>query len=226
MKKARFSLNAFILVIIIFSAVIFFVTISLVDLANPLAVNERYPVEGTDLAVVYSNRIEHGLYEGPANTAVLRLPGRYGHDWGMAREGSALYMNEYLSSDIRLTYCRLVRVDLDTFEKQVIADDAVLRGRCASGELVYVSGQLLPSVYPETSVLARLYMLSAPAAVNGAVIKVMDPVSGDISVSASDPKALSDGDLFDSLYIDRTLDEILEWFDSEYVDWVLEETAE
>lgn len=64
MNKAKFSLNAFIIIIIIFSAVLFFCTMTVSELADLRVINERYPVEGTDLAVRYSSGKENGIYKG------------------------------------------------------------------------------------------------------------------------------------------------------------------
>ena len=74
MNKAKFSLNAFI-IIIIFSTVLFFCTMTVSELADLRVINERYPVEGTDLAEHYSSGKENGFYKGLENTDTLMLAG-------------------------------------------------------------------------------------------------------------------------------------------------------
>ena len=48
MGNAKFTMNSLVIIAIIFSAILFFFTIAMVDMANPYAQNEFYPIEGTD----------------------------------------------------------------------------------------------------------------------------------------------------------------------------------
>ena len=149
MRQAKFTMNALLLVVLIFSALEFFFTLYLADKADRSAVNDYYRIEGTDLGIRYSNKKDCGIYEGPKNTGTLRLSGTFGHDWGIVKEGDSLFLNEYLTSDLGLTICNLVKVDISTFGKEVLLKDTVLRGRCTSGELVCMNSCFLPSVFPE-----------------------------------------------------------------------------
>ena len=129
-------MNSLILVVMIISAIFFFFSIKLFNMASRRAVNDFYPIEDTSYAVRYSNLQPSGIYEGGKTTGVLKLEGSFGYDWGAAAEDGDLYLNEYDHTDLGLTLSSVVRVDTGTFEKTVLLKDSVLRGRCASGELV------------------------------------------------------------------------------------------
>ncbi|MBQ6117267.1 MAG: hypothetical protein IJL08_08105 [Oscillospiraceae bacterium] len=209
MRETKFSMNALVLVVIIFSAITFFVSIRLVDLADRRAVNEFYPVEGTDVAVRYSNLYPNGIYEGDRVNGELKVPGDFGHDWGAAAIGDQLYVNEHTRTDMGMIICQVVRVDLNTFEKEVLWRDTMLRGRCASGELVCLKGFLMPSNFPKTNSLCRLYSESSedirPES-EGGVVMFVDGESGEILYSVRDDEAQTD--VFERRYLERTLEEV------------------
>lgn len=209
MRETKLTLNAFLLVILLISAIFFFFTVRMVSLAFHPAVNVFAPIEGTELSVCYSSIKPNGIYEGPQNTAVMKLEGDFGYDWGAAKTERWLYLNEYTASELGLTLSRLVRVDLESFEKQELLGDAILRGRCASGELVCLSDSLLPSNYPKTNALCRLYALAAPGLrpeSDGARVLFIDPDTGEILYSVRDEEALAEG--FEQRYLQRTLEEV------------------
>ena len=206
--NSKFTLNALILVIIVVTGIGFFFTVAIVDLAYHPAVNDFHPIEGTDLGVLYSSIKPNGIYEGDRVNNVLKLEGKYGFDWGVAVEGNCLYTNEYSSTALGIILSNVVRIDLDTFEKKVLLTDAVLRGRCVSGELVCQSGALLESNYPEDNSLCRLYAVSAPW---------IDPKSRNVDVIWLDPGSSEElfrlqtdrftGD-FDADYLQRNMEEV------------------
>ena len=202
-------MNALVLVVIIFSAISFFFTIRLVDLADIFATNQFYPVEGSDVAVRYSNLYPNGIYEGDRVNGVLKLEGNFGTDWGAIAEGDRLYVNEYTGTSFGLMLCQMVQVDLNTYEKTEIRRDTMLRGRCASGELVCVEGFLMPSDHPKTNAFCRLYALSSrdirPEG-DSAVVLFLDPTTGEVLYSVRDDEALTD--VFESRYLARTLEEV------------------
>ena len=136
---------------------------------------------------------------------MLRLAGDFGYDWGCAAADGALYLNEYRSTDLGLMLCDLVRVDTATFEKTLLAADTVLRGQCASGELVCLAGTMLPSDLPETNRLCRLYAMTG----GGGECRVLflDPASGQVVYSVREPEPLS-ADL-EGKYLSRTLGEVM-----------------
>lgn len=209
MRKDRFTLNALLLVTLIMSAIAFFFTVKLFTLADRSAVNEYYPIEGTPYAVRYSSLKPYGLYEGGNTTGVLRLEGQFGYDWGAAVQDDALYLNEYLRTDFGLLFCQVVRVDTGSFEKEVLLRDAILRGRCASGELVCLGSTMLPSDSPKTNPLCRLYAVSKPELrpeSDRAEVLFLDPASGEVLYRVWDEHAL--GADFEARYLARTLREV------------------
>ena len=209
MRETKFTMNALVLVVIIFSAITFFFAVKLVDLADLTAVNQFYPVENSNVAVRYSSVYPNGIYEGDRNTGVLKVKGFFGYDWGAAAEGDKLYINEYSQTSFGLMLCHLVQVDLNTYEKTVLRRDTMLRGRCASGELVCVEGFMMASDFPKTNALCRLYALSSkdirPEG-DSAVVLFLDPATGEVLYSVRDDEALTD--VFEERYLAHTLEEV------------------
>ena len=208
MGSSKFTLNAFIIVVIAATVIGFFFTVVIVDLAYHPAINDFYPIEGTDLGVFYSSIKPDGIYKGDRVNNVLRLEGRYGFDWGMAVEDNCLYTNEYTNTSLGIVLCSVVRIDLDTFEKEILLTDAVLRGRCVSGELVCQSGTLLESNYPEESSLCRLYAVSAPwIDPEGRIVDVvwLDPATGNELLRLQTDGSSGD---FEASYLQRSLEEV------------------
>lgn len=209
MGNAKFTLNALLLVVIIFAAISLFFMVKVVDMADTGAVNDYYPIGDTGVSVRYSTQNPNGLYTGSQNTGVLRLAGSFGFDWGAAYEGSTLYINEYSTTDLGMMLCKLVKVDMNTFTKEVLFKDSMLRGRCASGELVVVSGFMMPSSHPDTNSLCKLYCFaSSELYYDGSTAEVLfiDPVTGEVVYSVEDGDALGDG--FEARYLERTLEEV------------------
>ena len=208
MNRAKFTMNALLLIVIIFSALAFFFTVVMVDLADRTAVNEYIPVEGTDYAIRYSSLEPNGLYQGPENTCRLVAEGDFGSEWGACPVGDSLYLNEYRSTELGMLLCDLVRVDLNTKEKTVVYRDTILRGRCASGELVCVSGRMLLADFPETNPLCRFYRLTEKnnAPDGGADVMFLDPqtLAETYSVAVDDPFAPD----FEARYLQKTLAEV------------------
>ena len=210
MGNARFSVNGLLVIVIIFSAILFLFTLKLTDLAYRPAVNEIYPVEGSDLTIRYSSQTPNGLYRGQSQTAPVLLEGSFGYDWGAAVAADKLYLNEYDTSDLGMVYCSLVRVDLNTLEKEVLRKDTILRGRCASGELVCLGDCLMLANAPDTNPLCQLYAMTDgdlhPEG-EGATVLFLDPNTGEAVYSVWDDEALTDS--FEDRYISRTLEEVM-----------------
>lgn len=210
MRETKFTLNALLLVVLIFSAITFFFTVKLYDMASRRAVNDYYPIEGTPYAVRYSSQQPNGIYEGGKTTGVLRLEGRFGYDWGAAGQEGVLFLNEYRRTDFGMLLSQVVRVDTQDFRKDVLLTDTILRGRCASGELVCLGGAMLPADYPKTNCLCRLYAASSgelrPESDRAEVI-YLDPQSGEILYRVWDDEAL--GSEFEARYLARTLREVM-----------------
>ena len=205
MKRAKFSLNAFILIVILFSALLFFVVLTLSNLADRSAINEYYPIGDTDLGVRYSNRLENGIYQGPENAGTLLVSGDFGHDWGAALADETLYINEYRASSLGLTFCDVSVFDLTDLTKRVLMQNAVLRGENASGDLVCIDNYLLPSNYPKDNPLCKLYLLAYPKEKALPEVVVLDPASGEELARIPDPD-IENG--FEGKYLESTTEEL------------------
>lgn len=209
MTKTKFTLNSFILILIIFSALAFLFTVKLTNIADRFPINEHSRIENTDYSVVYSSLEPNGIYKGADNTGVLVIEGRYGTDWGSALEGKTIYTNEYSASSMGMIFCNLVKIDTDSLKKETVYKDTVLRGRCASGELICVRGEFMSSNFPENNSLCRLYsMTSEKIKTNGetAEIVIIDAKSGK-TVFTHSAKG-TDTTNIDKLYGGKTLEEI------------------
>ncbi len=209
MRENKFSLNALVLIFIIAAVFVFLFIVILTGMADRSAINAFYRIEGTDLAVRYSNLEPDGIYEGSENVNSLKLKGTFGTDWGCALQGDLFYANEYRTSELGLMHSDLVRVDLTSFHKEILLKDTILRGRCASGELVCICDAMMPANFPKTNPLCALYAMSASSLRpedDSATVLFLDPDTGGIVWSVFDENAL--GDDFDARYLARTLEEV------------------
>ena len=209
MQQPRFTLNSLVIVVSIFTAITFFITLTVVNLADWSAVNDYFPIEGTDLGILYSDEKPSGIYRGYANSGDLMLEGEFSHDWGIVRHDDRLFLNEYRATDLGFMTSRLVRVDLDTFEEEVMIEDAALRGACRSGELVCIRTAMPPSNFPGTNAFCQLYgMTSGMLPIEEATSVIfVDPESGEVVLTLAGDDAEA-GD-FEARYLDRTLEEML-----------------
>lgn len=211
MGNAKFSVNGMMIIVIIFSAILFFFTITMVEMVNPYGQNDYYKIEGTDLAVRHSSVDPNGIYKGPENSGVLVVEGNFSSDWGSMLSGSSLYINEYDITSMGLIIPEVVCVDTETFEKEVLYKDAMIRGRCASGEIVILTGYVMPTNYPDTNSLYKLYSMSSGEMSlkdSETTVLFMDPDTGEVVYSLEDKAFLEK--TFQKKYADRTLDEIRE----------------
>ena len=210
MHQAKFSMNALVLIAILFSALAFFVTGGMGRMADRRAVNDFIPIEGTEYAIRYSSLSPNGLCRGTENANTLLLEGTFGADWGACAQGDDIYLNEYTTTDLGLLLCDVVKIDLTTMTKTILFPDSVLRGRCSSGELVVVSGCLLPADFPATDSLCRLYRLTAretPAEQEGGAVLFLDPRTLEEVWRVEDPHVFA-GD-FEARYLSRALSEVM-----------------
>ena len=206
MRSPKLSVNTLLLILLIFGGFTFFITVLIVRMADRTPVNSFNPIEGTDYAIRYSSLEPNGLYQGSTNVNSLVVEGNFGYDWGAALEGERLYLNEYGTSNMGVMHSDLVCVDLSTKQKETLFTDAILRGRCASGELVCVRGVLLPANAPESNILCKFYALTAPGLHDGAEVLFLDPVTGEIVYSVRDAGAMNAA--FEARYLNRTLEEV------------------
>lgn len=212
MRQSKFTFQAFLLIVLIFSVMAFFFTLFLSGMAdkawNP-HVNDSYEIEGTDLTIRYSDKKGNGIFEGDQINGVLKVEGSFGHDWGIALEGDYLYLNEYRTSTLGMMFCQLVRINLQTYEKEILMNNTILRGQCTSGELVCVSDILMPSMQPQTNELCRLYAMTddnIDLQSNGGTILFIDPADTKVVYETEGEDVLSDD--FVALYLDHSLEEI------------------
>lgn len=208
MGNSKFTMNGMMIIVIIFSAILFFFTVTMVEMVNPYGQNEYQPIEGTDLAVKHSSVDVNGLYQGPESTAQLVLEGNFGNDWGTTLSGSDLYLNKYAITSLGLIIPEVVRVDTETHEEEVLYKDAIIRGRCASGEMVILTDYVMPTNYPDTNPMYKLYSMSSGVDLDDTSLTVvfMDPETGEEVFSMED-KAFMEK-TFRRKYEERTLDEI------------------
>ncbi|MBR5709004.1 MAG: hypothetical protein IKX41_06425 [Oscillospiraceae bacterium] len=196
-------------IVFLFSAITLFFTVYLAGAADRYVANEFIPIEGSDLSVRYSSVFPDGLYTGDAVTGTLRVEGKFGYDWGAAVCGDRLYINEYKASPLGLNLTSVVCVDLKTYEKTVVMKNATLRGVCASGEPVVLSGYIAPSDFPQSNALVRLYAMTSRDMSpdhEGANVVFLDPATGAAVWSVRDGEALTDA--FEARYLGRTLGEV------------------
>ncbi len=210
MENAKFSMNAFVLILIIFTAITLVFSVTVVNMAFRAPVDKTFPVEGTDVFVRYSSVMDSGIYEGYVSSGILRVKGQFGYEWGAVAEGNTLLINEYIWTDLGIVRCDLVRIDLETYEKTVVMRDAILRGRCQSGEAVCVTGIPLISSVPADNPLWKFYAISAPdvnPTKKGASVVFVDPATCGAVYGVWEPDALED-DVIESRYLAKTLDEV------------------
>lgn len=210
MKNTKFSFNSLIVVLIAISAIGFLFTVKLVNMADRIPVNEVYNIEGTDLSIRYSNLDKNGIYKGGENTGSLMLEGTFGVEWGAVREGETLYANEFKSTDLGLVLCDVVKIDLNSFKKETLYTNSVLRGRNKSGEIIIIKNCVMPSNSPMTNSLMKLYTLSAKDIKSDgskSEILFINAESGDTVYSIKDNNAFNK---FEDKYGEKTLEEVRE----------------
>lgn len=212
MRQPKFSMNAFLLIVILASALYLFVSTSIYDMARPFSQNDVYEIEGTEYVVKYRMQRttdESGIYEGPESWSKLLVPGSFGYDWGAAAVGDFLYCNEYHKTKLGFMTSDLVKIDLNTLEKTVLYTDTMMIGRCASGELVCM-GEMVPANWlPKTNELYRLYAASKPkmrTESDGAMVRFYDPEKDTLALELWDDAALTDAR--EEYYLSAELSEV------------------
>lgn len=210
MNTSKFTMNALMVIVLVFSVLGLVFTVWIYDLGeHAYLVSDYEAIEGTDLSIRYSTKEVSGIYRGAQNNDELMLEGNFGYDRGTTVREGHLYLNEYSYSDLDLVFCDAVAVDTKTFEKKTLMKNGMLRGRCASGELVCRGNCLLPSNMPDTNSLCRLYGMTSskldPSS-KSAVVLFIDPASGEVVCSVVDEDAFSED--FDERWLSRTLEEV------------------
>ena len=221
-NNSRFTFNAFLIVILVFSIIGLFFTVKLHDLAKNVYLAYNYEeIEGTELGIKFSTHEPSGIYKGSENNGELVVEGDFGYDWGTTIVGDKLYLNEFGSTDVGMMLVDTVVVDTKSFGKQIIKKNAILRGRCKSGELVCVADEFLEVNAPDTNSLLRLFTLTSGGHVgkavsgkegkvdqhgSGGTILFIDPETSEVVYST--PDTGESGKAFSVKYFERTLEEV------------------
>ncbi len=209
MIRSRFSLNSFLLIVVIFSALFLFVTVILYDMSDRSITNAQYEIEDTGLYVQYTTFKPSGIYAGDDYYSGLLAEGYFGYDWGAAVCGDTLYCNEYHMTRLGFMTSDLVRIDLTTFTKETVLENTMLRGRCADGSLLCFEGVVMPNWFPETDPLYRLYAAADPELrmeEGSAVVCLLDPATGETVYEVRDDRALTDER--ENYYLKHTAEEV------------------
>ena len=210
MNNSRFTMNALMVIVLVFSAIAMAFTVGIYDIGkHAFLISDYQPIPGTDLSLRYSTKDFCGIYRGPKYDDELVLEGNFGYDRGTTVGKGELYLNEYSYTNMGLVFCDAVAVDTETFEKRVLMKNAMLRGRCESGEIVCLGDCLMQTNSPGTDSLCKLYGMTDPdidPLSGSATVLFIDPASGEIVYSVRDDNALSED--FDDRWLTHTLEEV------------------
>lgn len=214
LNNTKFTMNAMLVIVIVFSAIGLFFTVGIYDMGQHVyLVTERKEIKGTDLSIRYSTKEPSGLYRGTKNEDELMIEGNFGgNDSGIAVCGDQLYLNEYTFTDTGMMLSEVVMVDMNSFDEYSILENAELRGRCVSGELVCV-GDCLPGTAASASdanSLRKLYCMTSGKLnpdTDTSTVFYVDPDSGEPVYSASCNNGMSEKE-FNALWLSRTLEEV------------------
>lgn len=209
MEQAKFSFQAFLITLMIFSGILFFFTVSLSGMSDIRAVNESYRIENTDYYVRYASHIESGIYDSDEADAKLLIKGNYGHDWAAVCEGGFIYCNEYRRSSFGFMTSDVVKISTDGFSKEILFKDTMLNGRNVSGQLILFEGVVMPDWFSDTNPLADLYGFASGKRIykqKKALVCLYDPSKGKIVYHAEDENALAEERSF--YYRNSTLEEV------------------
>ena len=209
MNERKFTVNSLVLIVMIFSLALLFFTVNLVTMAEPYAENSFYRIEGTKYYVHYSTMDPSGIYLGSGRTAELMIEGKYGHDWGAALVGNTYYCNEMKDTDFGLMVTDVVKIDLTTFKKETVLRNSMIRGKCASGELIIYEGYISPTWSPDVNPFRCVFRVSDSKIqedADAAVVSWYDTSSDSIVYSKTDPNAHHNKR--EEYYISRTLEEV------------------
>ncbi|MBR6918584.1 MAG: hypothetical protein IKN38_10405, partial [Clostridia bacterium] len=126
------------------------------------------------------------------NSGKLVVEGNFGYDWGAVLEGDSLYCNEYKKTTYGFMVSDVVRIDLDSYEKEVLFHNAMMIGRCASGEMVCLDGFMMPLWNYETNPLYKTFTMSSGvirSEEGTALVRFVDPATEKTVYSFRDSAA-------------------------------------
>ena len=210
MNNSKFTMNALMVIVLVFSVIAMLFTVGIYDMGkHAYLISDYQKIKGTDLSIRYSTKDQCGIYRGSKYDDALVVEGNFGYDRGTSVCNGRLYLNEYSYSDMGLVFCDAVVIDTENFEKKVLMENAMLRGRCESGELVCCGECLMQVNAPDTNSLCKLYGMTSASidpASGSATVAFIDPDSGEIVYSTKDDDGLKGN--FDKRWLSRTLEEV------------------
>ena len=208
MNERKISMNRILVLVIFISAITFFISVKLSQTAlKSFPTNLFSRIEDSFYAVRYSNLDPNGIYKGSENDNELIVKGNFGYDWGAVLVGDTLYTNEYSSTDIGLMLCKVVKINLKTGDKTTLFKDSIIRGRCASGEIVILDGFASQSNSPKTNSLCKLYSITSDVNFNKkSTVSFFDIDKGKIVLTVENRS--KNDKTFSMLYTERTLEEV------------------
>lgn len=209
MNNTKFTMNALLVIVTIFSAIGFLFTVGIYNMGQHVYLISDYEaIKGTDLSIRYSTKDPSGIYRGTKNDDELMLEGDFGYDKGTTFCEGRLYLNEYSYTNAGIVLCDAVCIDTESFGKKIIMKNGMLRGRCASGELVCRGDCMLQTNTPDTNSLCRLYAMTSakidPLPEKSTVLFI-DAESGEIVYTAEDD---TPAEAFDERWLSHTLEEV------------------
>ncbi|MBQ7715198.1 MAG: hypothetical protein IJT70_04935 [Clostridia bacterium] len=196
MNKIKFTFNSFLVLVIIFSAMASFILVGVTNMSERSTVNSVNPIEGTDYYIRYSDFAESGIYDGDMPSSKLLLQGNFGYDWGASVSGATMICNEYRRTTLGIITCDVVKIDLETFDKDLLYKDAMMVGKCASGEIVCIDGYTLAPMNSTDNLLYDIYSMSSCMInmENGvATVRWFDPATGECVAYKEDGRILEEG---------------------------------
>jgi len=209
MDSRKYTMNSFVLTVILFSAIFLFFTVTVSDMADTHVINENYPLEDTGYYIRYTTHIPSGIYDGEGQGAHLLLEGSYGHDWGAYVSGDTLYCNEYHTTTLGYMTTNVVKINLKDFSKEVLYEDCMVRGVIASGELLLYDNVVMPNWFPKSNPLCLMYDISGkgdPLDSLEATVVLYDITAAKEVYRKDDTLAQSDKRV--EFYLSKTLQEL------------------
>ena len=173
MRRTKFSFNAFVLIVILLSALILFITVGIRGMTGRPTMNEIFEIGYGNLSVRHCDVTPSGIYRGTSGPGELALEGTYDSiEWGAFLSGKYYVCNEYSTTTLGMLKCRVVKIDLDSFSKETLYEDSFIIGTCASGEAVIVRGFSTVSWMTDTNPLYKLYVMSDKDALSASGVSV------------------------------------------------------
>ena len=96
MNNTKFTMNALLVIVTVFSAIGLLFTVGIYDMGRHVyLISDYQEIKGTDLSIRYSTKAPSGIYRGSRYDDELVLEGDFGYDKGTTFSEGRLYLNEY-----------------------------------------------------------------------------------------------------------------------------------